>query len=91
MARFDLSDGEWALVKPLLPNKSRGVARVDGRRDPSPVDYDEALAAIGVAKGSWARFAPTSRSRSRTGTGAAGCIIWDTPLFFCRSYDRLGT
>lgn len=32
MARFDLSDGEWALIKPLLPNKSRGVARVDDRR-----------------------------------------------------------
>lgn len=32
MARFDLSDVEWALVKPLLPNKPRGVARVDDRR-----------------------------------------------------------
>ncbi len=32
MARFDLSDVEWSLVKPLLPNKPRGVARVDDRR-----------------------------------------------------------
>jgi len=32
MARFDLSDFEWALVQPLLPNKPRGVARVDDRR-----------------------------------------------------------
>ena len=32
MARFDLSDGEWALIKPLLPNKPRGVARVNDRR-----------------------------------------------------------
>ena len=32
MARFDLSDVEWALIKPLLPNKPRGVARVDDRR-----------------------------------------------------------
>jgi transposase len=32
MARFDLSDREWVLIKPLLPNKSRGVARVDDRR-----------------------------------------------------------
>src|SRR5258706_15828548 len=32
MARFDLSDTEWALIKPLLPNKSRGVARVNDRR-----------------------------------------------------------
>jgi transposase len=32
MARFDLSDAEWAIISPLLPNKSRGVARVDDRR-----------------------------------------------------------
>ena len=32
MARFDLSDGEWAIIAPLLPNKPRGVARVDDRR-----------------------------------------------------------
>ena len=32
MARFDLSDAEWALIAPLLPNKSRGVPRVDDRR-----------------------------------------------------------
>jgi len=32
MARFDLSDGEWALIVPLLPNKPRGVARADDRR-----------------------------------------------------------
>lgn len=32
MGRFDLSDVEWAVIKPLLPNKVRGVARVDDRR-----------------------------------------------------------
>lgn len=32
MARFDLTDGEWAIISPLLPNKPRGVARVDDRR-----------------------------------------------------------
>jgi len=32
MARFDLSDKEWSLIEPLLPNKPRGVARVDDRR-----------------------------------------------------------
>lgn len=29
MARFDLSDFEWAVIKPLLPDKVRGVTRVD--------------------------------------------------------------
>jgi transposase len=32
MAGFDLSDGEWAIIAPLLPNKPRGVPRVDDRR-----------------------------------------------------------
>jgi hypothetical protein len=26
MARFDLTDAEWAIVGPLLPNKPRGDA-----------------------------------------------------------------
>lgn len=32
MARFDLSDFEWGMISPLLPNKPRGVPRVDDRR-----------------------------------------------------------
>jgi transposase len=32
MARFDLSDGEWTIIAPLLPNKPRGVPRRDDRR-----------------------------------------------------------
>ena len=30
--RFDLTDEEWAIIQPLLPQKSRGVPRVDDRR-----------------------------------------------------------
>ena len=32
MARFDLTDIEWSVIQPLLPNKPRGVPRVDDRR-----------------------------------------------------------
>ncbi len=32
MARFDLTDFEWSVIEPLLPNKVRGVPRVDDRR-----------------------------------------------------------
>jgi putative transposase len=32
MSHYDLSDAEWAVIEPLLPNKSRGVERVDDRR-----------------------------------------------------------
>ena len=30
--RYELNDYEWCVVKPMLPNKPRGVPRVDGRR-----------------------------------------------------------
>ena len=32
MHRFDLSEFEWSVIKPLLPQKSRGVPRVNDRR-----------------------------------------------------------
>src|SRR5215207_8027245 len=30
--RCELTDDEWAAIKPMLPNKPRGVARVNDRR-----------------------------------------------------------
>ena len=30
--RYELSDYEWAAIKPFLPNKPRGVPRVNDRR-----------------------------------------------------------
>lgn len=30
--RYELTDFEWSIIEPLLPNKLRGVARVDDRR-----------------------------------------------------------
>ena len=32
MARYDLTEFEWRAIQPLLPNKPRGVPRVDDRR-----------------------------------------------------------
>jgi hypothetical protein len=32
MSRYDLTDFEWSVIEPLLPNKPRGVPRVDDRR-----------------------------------------------------------
>jgi transposase len=29
--RYELSDFEWSIIEPLLPNKPRGVPRVDDR------------------------------------------------------------
>ncbi len=30
--RYELTDHEWTAIKPLLPNKPRGVPRVNDRR-----------------------------------------------------------
>ena len=30
--RYELSDEEWTAIRPMLPNKPRGVARVSARR-----------------------------------------------------------
>ena len=32
MGRYDLTEKEWQAIQPHLPNKSRGVPRVDDRR-----------------------------------------------------------
>ena len=32
MSRYDLTDFEWRVIEPLLPNKPHGVSRVDDRR-----------------------------------------------------------
>lgn len=32
MRRYELSDFEWGIIAPHLPNKVRGVARVDDRK-----------------------------------------------------------
>jgi transposase len=32
MVRYELTDFEWRVIQPLLPNKPRGVPRVDDRR-----------------------------------------------------------
>ena len=32
MCQYELTDFEWSVIEPLLPNKPRGVPRVDDRR-----------------------------------------------------------
>lgn len=30
--RYELSDNEWSVIRTMLPNKPRGIPRVDDRR-----------------------------------------------------------
>jgi transposase len=36
--RYELTDHEWAAIKPMLPNNPRGVPRVNDRRWAFPRD-----------------------------------------------------
>jgi len=37
--RYELTDHEWSVIKPMLPNKPRGVPRVDDRRVPYGISW----------------------------------------------------
>ena len=50
--RYELSDFEWAVIQPLLPNKPRGVARADDRQG---AERDLLAAANGLAVGGHSR------------------------------------
>ena len=39
MARYDLSEGDWRIVEPLLPSGGRGPARVDDRQVVNGIFY----------------------------------------------------
>ena len=46
--RYELSDSEWNVVKPMLPNKPRDVLRVDDRRAGGPMAPPEGLYLLAV-------------------------------------------
>ena len=60
MARFDLSDGEWSVIAPLLPNKPRGVPRVDDRRVVNGIFY---ILRTGSPWRGWRYLRPWPRNR----------------------------
>ena len=35
--RYELTDSEWAAIKPMLPDKPRGIPRVNDRRVPNGI------------------------------------------------------
>jgi transposase len=51
--RYKLSDYEWTAIKPMLPNKPRGVRRVNDRRPSAEREeqtYERAQFTTGQAK-----------------------------------------
>ena len=83
MARFDLTDFEWFVIQPLLPNKVRGVARVDDRRVLNGIFWRLRTGAL------WAdipaRYGPHTTCVNRFNRWRkAG--VW---IAFCRRFQRL--
>ena len=46
--RYELSDHEWTVIKPMLPNKPRGVPRVNDRRVLNGIFWVLRQGALGV-------------------------------------------
>jgi hypothetical protein len=59
---YDLTDHEWAAIKPMLPNKPRGVARVNDRRV-----LNGTRVGLGAERALATELPTMSRSRSYTG------------------------
>ena len=53
--RYELSDHEWTAIKPMLPNKPRGVRRVNDRRvlNGIPIQKSQVLEFSPVFDGGW--------------------------------------
>ncbi len=49
MARFDLTDYEWSVIAPLLPNKARGIGLEKAARHPLGRDREPGAAAAPCA------------------------------------------
>ena len=87
MARFDLTDFEWSVIQPLLPNKPRGVPRVDDRRVISGIIHvirnglmwRDAPTACGPRKTLYNRFFRWSRIGVFDRIFAALAAIWTAP------------
>ena len=46
--RYELTDYEWSVIRPMLPNKPRGVPRVNDRRVLNGIFWSCALALRGA-------------------------------------------
>ena len=54
--RYELRDYEWTAIKPMLPNKSRGVRRVNDRRVLNGIFWGDLPATYGPRTTCYNRF-----------------------------------
>ncbi len=74
--RFDLTDFEWSIIQPLLPNKQRGVPRVGDRRVINGILWRFRTAPLGRRSRSiWSRI-PHATTGSRDGAKRVSVIMF---------------
>ena len=76
--RYELSDYEWTAIKPMLPNKPRGVRRVNDRRVLNGIFWVSALwcAMAGPAESYGPRTPPVIIASFGGGGLASGIRSW---------------
>ena len=75
--RYELSDCEWSVIKPMLPNKPRGIPRVDDRRVLNGIFWALRSARRGViCPKSTAPAQPATTALSAGGGPASGTKSW---------------
>jgi len=77
MRRHELTDEEWAIIAPLLPNKVRGVVRVDDRRVINGILWRVSGrgAVAGCAGALWSAHNPLQPFRSLAGGRGLGQAV----------------
>jgi transposase len=79
--RYELSDYEWAAIKPMLPNKPRGVRRVNDRRVLNGIFWVLRSGApwrasnVGVSRPDTTNSRPTIWPSSNSHQSAFGCAL----------------
>ena len=69
--RYELTDFEWSIIEPLLPNKPRGVPRVDDRRVLSGIYWRLRIALGRHPRALWALH---DLLQPLCSMGEAGCV-----------------
>ena len=72
--RYELTDFEWSIIEPLLPNKPRGVPRVDDRKVLNGIYWRLAPAHLGLRSLSATVHRPHATTASFAGVSSASGI-----------------
>jgi transposase len=89
--RYELADYEWAAIKPMLPNKPRGVPRVNDRRVLNGIFWVLRSGAPGVTCRRRLAHTRLATTVSSAGDGPVSGAASLTHLPLCQSAFKFGS